>query len=171
MDSLADSEGFAMDKVDIVGTPIKTSRIGIGTWAIGGWMWGGSEERQSIDAILAAAGSRHQLDRYGARLWIWSVRRDCRQSVGRRGFAGANPHRHQSRTWLGRTKRSFATPRVRVSCERSRIPCGGCGPTTSISIRSTGPTRWFPIEEFGGGDANFAQPRKDPRHRRQQLLG
>jgi hypothetical protein len=24
MDSLADSEGFAMDRVDIVGTPIKT---------------------------------------------------------------------------------------------------------------------------------------------------
>jgi aryl-alcohol dehydrogenase-like predicted oxidoreductase len=43
-----------MDRVDIVGTPIRTSRIGMGTWAIGGWMWGGSEERQSVDAILAA---------------------------------------------------------------------------------------------------------------------
>lgn len=30
------------------------SRIGLGTWAIGGWMWGGTDERQSIDTILAA---------------------------------------------------------------------------------------------------------------------
>lgn len=36
--------------------PIKQqiSRIGLGTWAIGGWMWGGTEERRSIDTILAA---------------------------------------------------------------------------------------------------------------------
>jgi len=33
-------------------TPV--SRVGLGTWAIGGWMWGGSDERQSIDTILAA---------------------------------------------------------------------------------------------------------------------
>ncbi len=30
------------------------SRVGLGTWAIGGWMWGGSDERQSIDTILGA---------------------------------------------------------------------------------------------------------------------
>lgn len=30
------------------------SRIGLGTWAIGGWMWGGTDEKQSIDTILAA---------------------------------------------------------------------------------------------------------------------
>ncbi len=30
------------------------SRVGLGTWAIGGWMWGGTEEKQSIDAILSA---------------------------------------------------------------------------------------------------------------------
>ncbi len=30
------------------------SRIGLGTWAIGGWQWGGTDERKSIDTILAA---------------------------------------------------------------------------------------------------------------------
>ena len=30
------------------------SRIGLGTWAIGGLEWGGTDERQSIDTILAA---------------------------------------------------------------------------------------------------------------------
>jgi len=30
---------------------IQASAIGLGTWAIGGWMWGGSDEAQSIAAI------------------------------------------------------------------------------------------------------------------------
>jgi len=30
------------------------SRIGLGTWAIGGWMWGGTDRRQAIDTILSA---------------------------------------------------------------------------------------------------------------------
>ncbi len=30
------------------------SRIGLGTWAIGGWMWGGSIEQESIDTIVKA---------------------------------------------------------------------------------------------------------------------
>jgi len=30
------------------------SRVGLGTWAIGGWEWGGTDERQSIDTILSA---------------------------------------------------------------------------------------------------------------------
>ena len=33
---------------------IEASAIGLGTWAIGGWMWGGTDERQSIAAIQAA---------------------------------------------------------------------------------------------------------------------
>jgi aryl-alcohol dehydrogenase-like predicted oxidoreductase len=34
--------------------PIPVSRIGLGTWAIGGWMWGGTDERESIATIRAA---------------------------------------------------------------------------------------------------------------------
>lgn len=30
------------------------SRIGLGTWAIGGWMWGGTDEQQSIKTIRTA---------------------------------------------------------------------------------------------------------------------
>ncbi len=33
---------------------IKASAVGLGTWAIGGWMWGGTEEAQSVNAIQAA---------------------------------------------------------------------------------------------------------------------
>jgi aryl-alcohol dehydrogenase-like predicted oxidoreductase len=43
-----------MEFVNIPGTSIRASRIGLGTWAIGGWMWGGSDEREAIRTIHAA---------------------------------------------------------------------------------------------------------------------
>jgi aryl-alcohol dehydrogenase-like predicted oxidoreductase len=43
-----------METLQIPGTNVTTSRIGLGTWAIGGWMWGGSDEAQSIRTIHAA---------------------------------------------------------------------------------------------------------------------
>ena len=43
-----------MEYTRISGTNIESSRIGLGSWAIGGWLWGGSEERESIDTIIAA---------------------------------------------------------------------------------------------------------------------
>src|SRR5476649_2372608 len=39
---------------DIPGTAINMSRVAIGTWAIGGWMWGGTEETESVSTIRAA---------------------------------------------------------------------------------------------------------------------
>ena len=33
---------------------IETSVIGLGTWAIGGWMWGGTDEAESISGIRAS---------------------------------------------------------------------------------------------------------------------
>ena len=43
-----------MEFVKITGTPLEVSRIGLGTWAIGGWMWGGTDEAQSIRTIHEA---------------------------------------------------------------------------------------------------------------------
>jgi len=43
-----------MEYVDIEGVTPKASRIGLGTWAIGGWMWGGSDEERSIETICRA---------------------------------------------------------------------------------------------------------------------
>jgi methylglyoxal reductase len=36
------------------GSGIEASTIGLGTWAIGGWLWGGAEEANSIQAIEAS---------------------------------------------------------------------------------------------------------------------
>jgi aryl-alcohol dehydrogenase-like predicted oxidoreductase len=43
-----------MEFVDIPGTSMRVSRIALGTWAIGGWMWGGSNESDAISTIHAA---------------------------------------------------------------------------------------------------------------------
>jgi len=38
----------------IAGTPLRVSSVAIGTWAIGGWMWGGTDEAESVATIRAA---------------------------------------------------------------------------------------------------------------------
>ena len=43
-----------MDYAKLADTDLTVSRIGLGTWAIGGWMWGGTDEEQSIETIRSA---------------------------------------------------------------------------------------------------------------------
>ena len=43
-----------VELIDIPGTSLKASPIALGTWAIGGWMWGGSDETEAINTIHAA---------------------------------------------------------------------------------------------------------------------
>jgi len=43
-----------MEYTIVSGTNLNVSRIALGTWAIGGWMWGGSDEAESIRTIHAA---------------------------------------------------------------------------------------------------------------------
>ena len=43
-----------MEQIRIGGTSISASRVGLGTWAIGGWMWGGTDEVSSIATIRSA---------------------------------------------------------------------------------------------------------------------
>jgi aryl-alcohol dehydrogenase-like predicted oxidoreductase len=43
-----------MEQIAIGSSGLTTSRVGLGTWAIGGWMWGGTDEAQSIATIRSA---------------------------------------------------------------------------------------------------------------------
>jgi aryl-alcohol dehydrogenase-like predicted oxidoreductase len=52
-DSVTTGENF-METIEIAGTGIVASRIALGTWAIGGWMWGGTDVRESIRTIRSA---------------------------------------------------------------------------------------------------------------------
>ena len=41
-------------EMEYLTSPLKVSRIALGTWAIGGWRWGGTDEKESIETIHAA---------------------------------------------------------------------------------------------------------------------
>lgn len=43
-----------MEYTTISGTDIEASRMGLGTWAIGGWMWGGEKKNEPEATIHAA---------------------------------------------------------------------------------------------------------------------
>ena len=43
-----------MERETIEGTGLSISRVGLGTWAIGGWMWGGTDEAEAIKTIHTA---------------------------------------------------------------------------------------------------------------------
>jgi len=46
--------GGEMRYINLGKTDIKVSVIGFGAWAIGGWMWGGTDHQQSVRAVEAA---------------------------------------------------------------------------------------------------------------------
>jgi aryl-alcohol dehydrogenase-like predicted oxidoreductase len=50
----AQIEEIGTELIDIPGTKLRVSRVALGTWAMGGWMWGGTDERESIATIRAA---------------------------------------------------------------------------------------------------------------------
>ena len=47
-------ETIDMERIKIAATPLVSSRIALGTWAMGGWMWGGTDEAESIRTIHEA---------------------------------------------------------------------------------------------------------------------
>jgi len=44
----------SLETIAIPGTNLNPTRIALGTWAIGGWMWGGTDEAESIRTIRSA---------------------------------------------------------------------------------------------------------------------
>lgn len=49
-----ETSATTLESVDIGAGLLKASRVALGTWAIGGWMWGGTDEAESIRTIHAA---------------------------------------------------------------------------------------------------------------------
>src|SRR6202049_1590705 len=45
---------LSTESVDIPGTELRVSRVALGTWAMGGGLWGGTDDRESIATIRAA---------------------------------------------------------------------------------------------------------------------
>jgi hypothetical protein len=69
-----------MPFAEIPGTSLEVSRVAMGTWAIGGWMWGGSQETESIDTIRAALDrgiSVVERDQNGAAVYTFADPDNC----------------------------------------------------------------------------------------------
>src|SRR3984893_18690828 len=43
-----------IEMTDVADTQLRVSRVALGTWAIGGWMWGGTDDAKSVATIRAA---------------------------------------------------------------------------------------------------------------------
>jgi aryl-alcohol dehydrogenase-like predicted oxidoreductase len=54
MQQLTETLDLDMPLAEIPGTTLRVSPVAIGTWAIGGWMWGGTDEAESIATIRSA---------------------------------------------------------------------------------------------------------------------
>src|SRR6195256_3445625 len=54
MDDQAEKLKVNTKLTEIPGTSLKVSPVAIGTWAIGGWMWGGTDEAESVATIRTA---------------------------------------------------------------------------------------------------------------------
>lgn len=46
-----------MEFIEIKGSDLNSSRIGLGTWAMGGWLWGGSDKKDCIKTLYKAFDS------------------------------------------------------------------------------------------------------------------
>lgn len=72
-----------MDYTTIPGTGIPVSQVGLGTWAIGGCLWGGTDEEESVRTVHAGLwGARRpdQLDRLDG-VFGWSLTGDELQEI------------------------------------------------------------------------------------------
>jgi aryl-alcohol dehydrogenase-like predicted oxidoreductase len=126
----------------VAGTPLTISRIGLGTWAIGGWMWGGTDEEESIKTINAAVERGVSLIDTAPAYGFGR----SEEIVGRAIAEGQLRSRVVIATKTGLEWKDGKVFRnagcARILCEvadslrRLRVPI------TSISTRCIGPTRW-----------------------------
>jgi aryl-alcohol dehydrogenase-like predicted oxidoreductase len=138
-----------LETVEIPGAGVVTSRIGLGTWAIGGWMWGGTDEAESIRAIRAAIDLGISLidtaPAYGFGRSEELVGRAIEESGARDRVLIATKVGLEWRD--GQVFRNASPARVRKEVEDSlrRLRT-----TTSMCIRFTGRIPWCPSRRRPG---------------------
>jgi aryl-alcohol dehydrogenase-like predicted oxidoreductase len=129
-----------MDLAGIPGTSLKVSRVALGTWAIGGWMWGGTDEAESIATIRAAV--EHGINVIDTAP-VYGFGRS--EEIVGKAIAEAKLRSRvviATKTGLGwQNGKVFRNASALASCRRSRTRCAGFAPITSTPIRSTGPIR------------------------------
>ena len=150
------------------GDMLEISRIGLGTWAIGGWMWGGTDEADAIRTIHEA------VDR-GVTLIDTAPAYGFGRSeeiVGKALAEGGRRKRVLIATKVGldwrdgQPFRNASKTRIRKEIEDSLRRLR----TDVIDIYQVHwPDPNVPIEETAGSDGGFAVLRQDSGDRRQQF--
>jgi aryl-alcohol dehydrogenase-like predicted oxidoreductase len=115
-----------MEKITIGSSDLKTSRIGLGTWAIGGWMWGGSNEAESIATIRSAIERGVTLIDTAPAYGFGRSEEIVGKALAEGGLR--DKVTIATKVGLAWTARSFATLVLLASARRSTIHCGGCAP-------------------------------------------
>ena len=126
-----------MEYTVISGTEMNVSRIAQGTWAIGGWMWGGTDERESIRTIHAALDKGINLIDT-APVYVSGFPKKLSQRQLRSGDIGKRFSSRPKLASSGTTARFRETPRAIASGRRSKIRSVDFARTTSTSIKSIG---------------------------------
>ena len=132
-----------MEYARIPGTSLDVSRVALGTWAIGGWMWGGTDEAESIATIREAV--EHGINLidtapvYGFGRSEEIVGKAIAHEQSARARA-ASPPKSGLEWERGSVFRNASRARI-LRRDRS-TPCVGCEPTISTSTKSIGRIRW-----------------------------
>ena len=109
-----------MERRRLGSSGLEVSRIGLGTWAIGGHMWGGQDDAQSVEAIHAAvAHGINWIDTapiYGSGHSEGVVRRAVKELPA---SAAVDLHEVRPRHRQRRSARSAAAAEVTTECEAS----------------------------------------------------
>ena len=155
-------------EMEYLRAPLKVSRIALGTWAIGGWMWGGSDEAESIKTIHAA------LDR-GINLIDTAPVYGFGRSEEIVGRALAQDGRRKQAVIATKVGLAWQDGKPYRNASRSRIASGGRG---FIAPFANGRDRHLPSPLAGpqhrdrgnrGSDGGALSCRQNPRDRREQL--
>ena len=166
----AQPRGLDTERVEISGTQLTVSRVALGTWAMGGWMWGGTDERESVATIHAALDQGINLIDT-APVYGFGVSEEI---VGKPLDGHARSEAViATKVGPGMARRQDLSQcdAARESCRRSMIRCAVCVPITSISIRCIGPIPLVPIEETAEAMRSLYEQGKIRADRRQQFLG
>jgi len=172
MQQLAETQmhEVAPESVDIPGTQLRVSRVALGTWAMGGWMWGGTDERESVATIRAALEQGINLIDTAPVYGFGVSEEIVGQAVGGGRSALTGSHCHQSGPGMARRKglperdpgSDHAGDRRLAAPTAHRLHRHLPGPLARPARAHRGDRR---------GDAHALRSGEDSRHRRQQFLG
>ena len=166
----AETHATEMERIAIPGTSITVSRVALGTWAIGGWMWGGTDEAQSIATIRAALDHGINLIDTAPVYGFGRAEEIVGKAIAEGGLRAKV--RIASKAGLGwKDGRVFrdAGPRPHLPGDR-----GFAAPAAHRSHRHLSGALARPVGSGRGNrrrDGRAVAAGKDPRHRGEQFLG